>query len=275
MGHENEHGSRNPEEHFTHNLELLGKISAAGGIEPYAESHVTAKSFIGTEGLSVCCSDERTPESALRDLGGPLFSLFILGTDRKKLAEIYTRAGVTVVTSHHECGAAKAAYKAVHGGTTEPTWAEVNDFARKETDKFAKEFSFAFAHIGEAEMTTDGHFHPGVCIYIDDVGGFSWRITPDMPEGYKVSSTIATDPVAGTIALLDLVAFGGKNAGVVMQERGIKFPIYIVSDSQTMYAARVAELQAKMREKPYAADIVFGMIQKPTSVPVRAQSTLH
>jgi hypothetical protein len=271
-----DHGSheegRDPEKRYVENLKILEQVNAEGGITEYARTRVNEKSFYGTEDLSLFCSDERTDGSGPRDLGGPLFALFILKVDRQKLAEVYRAQGIVKLTSHHECGAAKAAY--IHAGLgSDPSWEAVNAFAQAETKRFAEEFGFDYEHIGAEHMATDGHFHPGVCIYVDDVGGFSWRQTEGMPMGYKVSSAIAKDPVAGVVALLDLVAFGGDNAGVRMKAAGIKFPIYIVSASITEYDARVAQIRAAIAEKPYRDVIEFGMIEKPEGVEVREKAS--
>lgn len=263
---------RDPEKRYQDNLKILEQVAAEGGITKYASERVTKDSFYGTEDLSLFCSDERTDGSGPRDLGGPLFALFILKVDRQKLAEVYKAQGIVKLTSHHECGAAKAAYVAAHPGST-PDWAAVNAFAQEETRRFAEEFNFDYEHIDAAHMATDGHFHPGVCIYLDDVGGFSWRQTEGMPMGYKVSSTIAKDPVAGVVALLDLVAFGGENAGVRMKAAGIRFPIYIVSASVAEYEVRVAEIRAAIAGKHYESMIDFGMIEKPEDVEVRKKAS--
>lgn len=266
------HGDRDPKKKYEENLALLEQIHKDGGITPYAKDRVTEESFYGTEDLSLFCSDERTDGSGPRDLGGPLFALFILQVDRSKLAAIYKAQGITKITSHHECGAAKAAYMAAHPGSN-PDWEAVNTFAQRETSDFAQEFGFDYEHIDASHLTTDGHFHPGVCIYLDDVGGFSWRKTEGMPMGYKVSSTIAKDPVAGVVALLDLVAFGGDNAGVRMKAAGIRFPIFIVSASVEEYNARVAEIRAAIAGKHYESMIDFGMIEKPEGVDVRKKAS--
>ncbi|MBU6310647.1 hypothetical protein KGO06_01805 [Patescibacteria group bacterium] len=271
-GNAHESGSeRDPERRYQENLETLKKVEEADGMTAYAKERVTEESFYGNEDLTVYCSDERTEGFGPRDLGGPLFALFILKVDRKQLAAAYWAQGVRTLTSHHECGAAKAAYKAAHPGS-DPTWDEVNEFAKRETEMFAREFAeyqFGYEHIDAAHMATDGHFHPGVCIYLDDVGGFSWRQTDGMPQGYKVSSTVSKDPVAGVVALLDLVAFAQGNAGTRMQKDGISFPIYIVAATREAFDARCAELRTAIQGKPYEASIVFEMIEKPESVPVR------
>lgn len=265
---------RDPEKRYEANTETLAHIAAEGGMRIYAKKRVTPSSFYPPDHVHLYCSDERTNGSGPRDLGGPLFSLFVLKVDRRKLAALYWTQGVRTLTSHHECGAAKAAYMAARLGG-QPSWEEVNEFAKRETEAFASEFPeypFAYEHIDASHMATDGHFHPGVCIYIDDVGGFSWRQTPGMPQGYKVSSTVARDPVAGTIALLDLVAFGGGNAGARMLAAKIPFPLYIVAASTDAYEARVAELRAALAGKPYGHSIIFDLIEKPEGIPVRTHA---
>lgn len=279
-GQEHMHNDPEAEEHYEENIETLSEITREGGITSYARSRVTKDAFKPKEALGmVTCADERTPEDgALRDPGGPLFAYYILGYSWEQIAAWYHAENVKVVKWHPGCGAAKAAYKKAKNipASTDVSWDKVDAFAKSEIEAFAEKFHFTPEATEPHDMTSGGHFHPGVAVYLDDIGGFDWRKAEDMPQGYTVNGTISGDGARAVVALLTLVAFGAGNAGDRMRsaiQRGEpvpKFQVYILSPSANAFRAREAEIK-NLLPPEVAPFIEFGMIEKPADVEVRTR----
>ncbi len=274
------HDDEAAEEHYEENLETLAEIKHEGGITTYARTRVTKDAFKPKESPGiVTCADERTPEEgALRDPGGPLFAHYILGYSWEQIADWYRAENVLIVKWHPGCGAAKAAYKAMKRlpASADVSWEEVDAFAKSEIEAFAKQFGFTPEATEPHEMTSGGHFHPGVAVYLDDIGGFDWRRAEDMPQGYTVNGTISGDGARAVVALLTLVAFGSGNAGDRMRaaiQRGEpmpKFQVYILSPSSHAFSAREAEIR-NLLPPEVSPFVEFGMIEKPADVEVLAR----
>lgn len=244
----NESGRYNTQ--FVENLTLAENTRRAGGFAKHTE---TLPGF--TEAFkkrdAIRCSDEGETRDGYANPGALLYDLFVTQVPRAELAALYHKQGIKKLISHDECGAAKIAMMASEGG--DPSWDEVNAWAKKITGDFAAEFGFRHEHTASENLHRPEHFHPGTAIYLDYVGGFQPQSVKGIEQGYLVSGTIGADPIGAVRILLERVAFNNGNAGDLIRDmrksgQWALFNIYVLARSDAEAKEKVDAVYAMLDE---------------------------
>ncbi len=246
------------------NAVKLKKIQEAGGFEAYALQNpreIQEALIPKGRATQIGCSDERVPVTGRKSPGPVVFDLFVLGAKPAALARRYKELGITVVTTHAGCGAARmAAEKAgavspLADSATQSKQAE--EFAIEKTKEFCKDFWFTYRHIEGHELTPQGHVHPGPSIYLNYAeNGFDPN---GIVQGYVVDANVIDkkkDQATALKALLG-IAFTKGNAGDYLQNEGrrlvrvqetekpLKFTLVIIEKTPELLKKKVSEWSSK------------------------------
>lgn len=130
------------------------------------------------------CIDEGCPGGV--HLAG---SGVLLGEDMA--AKIAQAAGVTAVTSHEECGAAKLAAQQA-GVDVAQSDAHGKEFAAR----LAKRLGVSYTHLPLSEMARPAHLHVARVVYYDGTGKFDPARVPELPPGFVISRRFLTKTYA-------------------------------------------------------------------------------
>ncbi|MDO8560120.1 MAG: hypothetical protein Q7S23_03770 [bacterium] len=123
----------------------------------------------------LCCIDEGCPGGV--NLAG---SGILLGVEGA--ARIAHDAGVTAITSHEECGAAKLWAKQ-SGKNAETS----DDYGKEFSAELAKKLGVSYCHLPLSEMTRPAGLHVARVIYYDGTGTFDPARLPELPPGFVIS----------------------------------------------------------------------------------------
>lgn len=132
----------------------------------------------------LCCIDEGCSGGV--NLAG---SGILLGVEGA--AAIAKAAGVTAVTSHEECGAAKL-WAQQAGKDTSAS----DDYGKQFAAALAKQLDISYCHLPLSEMARPAGLHVARVIYYDGTGKFDPARVPEVPPGFVISRRFLTKDYA-------------------------------------------------------------------------------
>lgn len=204
------------------NMMRLREIDAQGGIEEYANRNPTLirNGMKKTSTDTVSCSDGRIIEKTRRTPGTALGSIHLLGEPEEKVKKNYERLGITRVTTHPGCGAAKAAYLAKY-----PRDAHAPDlddrvmrWQQEITEDIAARVGVKHTPLTEKDMTrTKGHAAP--LIIVNGTGKSIDPARSGLPNAFVVDRVV-TPKYPEAVKLLRGVAEQPGNAGAHLKHEG-------------------------------------------------------
>lgn len=150
------------------------------------------------------CIDEGTPGGV--HLAG---SGILLGVE--EAANIARAAGVTAVTSHEECGAAKL-WATQQGKEVRCS----DDHGKQFAAEVAKRLGVSYCHLPIAEMSRPAGLHVARVIYYDGTGKFDPSHVPQLPPGFVISRRYVTAKYASQECAIALsIALGDHGLGTL------------------------------------------------------------
>ncbi len=162
-----------------------------------------------TEPTNVCsCVDEGAKDGKVRLAGAGISH----PGGAEAVAALLREQGVTEVSSHDHCGAAKSAYYREHGLPVDATVSQtdINAFARAWAEEVAAKAGIRASHQSADELQRPVEYHEAGVVYIvGDVGTqtFKQRTVERLPPGFVVSTAgISVDEVTKTVAFVDGIA---------------------------------------------------------------------
>lgn len=150
----------------------------------------------------LCCIDEGCSGGV--NLAGSGILLGIEGA-----AAIAKAAGVTAVTSHEECGAAKL-WAAQAGKDARSS----DDYGKQFAAALAKQLDISYCHLPLSEMARPAGLHVARVVYYDGTGKFDPSRVPEVPPGFVISRRfLATDYAIEECGIAVSIALGTHGFG--------------------------------------------------------------
>jgi len=188
------------------------------GMEKYVKSLKDPKgAFELKEGRCVHCIDERTP-GGLHSAGSGILR------PKEQVIEEYRKAGVTKVTAHANCGAAKLYCK--KNGIDED---QADKLAREWAEDIAKALGVPYEYLDYEQMTGPKGFHIARAAYYDRTGSFNTG--EGFPPGFVISRGIqGKDDSLAELAISLSIAFGDHGYAELLTEES---PFFVVVVGKT------------------------------------------
>ena len=207
---------------FEEQKKIFQKIKD-GGFEKYANSLEKIGDYFILKDIAVRCIDEGTPEG-LHSAGSGILR------DKAEVASAFKKAGVTEITSHDGCGAAKLYAKAK--GLDE---SKADEYGKQWSEEIAKELGIPYRHIPAEEMQRPKEFHIARVAYYDGTGTFNFGDGKTFPPGFIISRKIQSeqDSLAEAGVTLD-IAFGDHGFGSLITETDPFIFVVIGKDKEDM-----------------------------------------
>lgn len=169
---------------------------------------------------SIICCDGRCPHN------GREISLAGSGIlmDPETLEKFITETGVTTITSHSDCGAAKLAFSKLDSNTA-VTFSDAGDYAKKWSESIAKQYGLGYKHIEAVDFKAKSHHERG--IIVDSTLKFHPSLFKGMPNMFIANSPrfAKDDYVEAVIKVLTGIAFGDHGFGELLSNED---PFYIL-----------------------------------------------
>lgn len=149
--------------------------------------------FAAIPGIAAAFAESGTREATCIDEGILSGEFRIAGSGIllpiEDAAELMRKAGVVVVTSHAECGAAGIAYRRERELATDAPveLAEVDAFAVERAKEIAARAGVEHRHIPFDAMERPSGMHIARVIYVDGTGRFQSKGVLGLPRGFVVS----------------------------------------------------------------------------------------
>lgn len=171
------------QEHWDRQSPLITRIRELGA-EKFFQSIPDIEQAFHPGDRWLCCIDEGCSGGV--NLAG---SGILLGIERA--AAIAKAAGVTAVTSHEECGAAKL--WAIQAGKDSSA---SDDYGKQFAAALAKQLDISYCHLPLSEMARPAGLHVARVIYYDGTGKFDPARMPELPPGFVISRRFLTQDYA-------------------------------------------------------------------------------
>ena len=207
---------------FNEQQPLFDKIKELGFSE-YARSLDSLLEYFKPKDKSIRCMDEGTP-------GGKHSAGSGILREKSEVIQAFRDAGITEVTSHDGCGAAKLYAKAK--GLDE---SKGDEYGKEWSEALAKELGVPYRHISFEEMKRPKEFHISRVAYYDGTGKFDWNIGKDFPPGFIISRKIQSDSDSLAEAGVSLnIAFGDHGFGDLITEENPFIIVAIGEDEESV-----------------------------------------
>ena len=168
----------------------------------YTNSLKNISEFFELDDHSIRCVDEGTP-GGLHSAGSGILR------DKAEVITAFKKAGVTEVTSHDGCGAAKL-YARLHGLDE----SKGDECGKKFSEEIAKDLAVPYHHITAHEMSRPKEFHIARVAYYDGTGTFNFGDGKTFPPGFVISRKIQSEKDSLFEVTLGLnIAFGKNGFG--------------------------------------------------------------
>ena len=181
---------------FEEQNETLQKIKKEGFVKYTGSLEKLSDSFVLKDG-AIRCIDEGTP-GGMHSAGSGILR------NQSEVVDAFKNAGVTEITSHDGCGAAKLYAKA--NGLDESM---ADEYGKKWSEEIANQLGVPHQHISASEMKRPSEFHIARTVYYDGTGKFDFGEGKELPPGFIISRKIQTkdDSLKETEVALS-IAFG-------------------------------------------------------------------
>lgn len=227
---------------FEEQKEILQK-AMKGGFEKYADSLKNIDDFFILKDHAIRCIDEGTPEG-LHSAGSGILR------HMPEVLDSFRRVGITEVTSHDGCGAAKL-------------YARQNNLLEEKSDEYGKKWSadvakflgVPYRHIAFIDMKRPKEFHIARVAYYDGTGKFNYNDGGIFPPGFIISRKIQSEQDSLSEAGVSLdIAFGNHGFGPLITEDDPFIFIAIGEDEED--AERLQE-ELKKLEHSYGKKVII------------------
>ena len=191
---------------FEEQKKIFEKIQKVGFVK-YANSLKNISDFFTLQDHAIRCVDEGTP-GGLHSAGSGILR------DKSEVVTAFKKAGVTEITSHDGCGAAKLYARA--NGLDE---SKSDEYGKKFAKEIAHELALPYHHITAEEMARPKEFHIARVAYYDGTGTFNLGDGKTFPIGFVISRKIQSKQTSLAEAGIALdIAFGHHGFGDLITE---------------------------------------------------------
>jgi hypothetical protein len=231
MGHEHENHQEEKEKIWREQEPIFEKIQQEGGFSNYVQSLKNLEDAFHT-GHDIHCIDEGTPGGIHSAGSGILMS-------REEAVKAFKEAGVTGVTSHEGCGAAK-----LYAIEKELDPEKADEYG----EQWAKELAIALnvpyeGHMTSEQMARPESFHIARVAYYDGTGKFDYSATEGLPPGFIISRKFIGETEAEKeIGIAESIAMGDHGFGDLITEEN-PFLIVVIGDSEASTAKLKQEIE--------------------------------
>ncbi len=179
---------------------------------------------------SIICCDGRCPHNG-REIS--LAGSGILMSP-ETLEKFITETGVTTITSHSDCGAAKLAFLKLDSNTA-ATFSDAGDYAKKWSQAVAKQYGLGYKHIEAVEFSAKLHHERG--IILDSTLKFHPSMFEGMPNMFIANSPrYAEDEyIQAVVEVLTGIGFGDHGFGDLLTSED---PFYILINARDEVEAK-------------------------------------
>lgn len=193
---------------------------------------------------SIICCDGRCPHN------GKEISLAGSGIlmDSQTLEKFIKETGITTITSHSDCGAAKLAFSQLHS-TQASVFGDAETYAKKWSQSIARQYGLGYKHIEVVDFNQKLHHERG--IIVDSTLKFHPSLFRGMPNMFITNSArFAEDNyVEAVVKVLTGIGFGDHGFGELLTSED---PFYI------LIAARNEEEEDRLVDTCFKGVIEYG-----------------
>jgi hypothetical protein len=227
---------------FEEQKKIFEKIQKVG-FAKYANSLKNLSVFFLLKDCAIRCIDEGTP-GGLHSAGSGILR------DKAEVLNAFKKAGVTEITSHDVCGAAKLYARAKGLDET-----KADEYGKRWSQEIAKELGVSYHHIGFAEMQRPKDFHIARIAYYDGTGTFNFGDGKIFPPGFIISRKIQSekDSLAEASVALN-IAFGNHGFGALITEND---PFILAAIGETEKETEQLKKELKTLSHNYGKKVII------------------